>query len=115
MSPSLALPGSALDPKSFHVLAALAEAPSHGYAIRQQVEELTAGAVRLWPASLYGTLADLANRGWIAETDSPVGADDDPRRRTYRITAAGRDALAAEAARLEALAELARRRLAESR
>jgi len=101
-----------LDTKSMHMLVALAGGPRHGYAIRQEVEARTEGAVRLWPATLYGTLAELVERGLIEETESPGGPDDDPRRRYYALTAAGRSALAEEAARLEGLAQLARTRLA---
>lgn len=43
---------------------------------------------------------------------SPIGDDDDPRRRYYALTREGRQALADEAAHLEALAGLARERLA---
>ncbi|MEJ2216723.1 MAG: PadR family transcriptional regulator [Gemmatimonadota bacterium] len=101
-----------LDPKSFQMLVTLAGGPRHGYAIRQEVEARTEGAVRLWPATLYGTLAELVDRGLIEETESPGGPDDDARRRYYALTAAGRKLVAAEAARLEELARLARRRLA---
>lgn len=101
-----------LDPKSFHILVALARGASHGYAIRQEVEARTDGEVRLWPATLYGTLAELARLGLIEETASPGGPDDDPRRRYYAITMLGRQVLAAEAQRLESLARLARARLA---
>ena len=101
-----------MDAKSFEILAALAAEPSHGYAIRREVETRTDGAVRLWPATLYGTLAELAERGWIREVPSPRGEEDDPRRRYYALTSEGRRALADEAERLEELAGLARRRLA---
>lgn len=101
-----------MDAKSFQILAALAAEPSHGYAIRQEVENRTDGEIRLWPATLYGTLAELDERGWIAEVPSPVGEGDDPRRRYYALTREGRRALADEAERLEELAGLARERLA---
>jgi DNA-binding PadR family transcriptional regulator len=101
-----------MDSKAFHILVALAGAPKHGYAIRQEVEERTDGAVRLWPATLYGLLSELASEGWIEETESPSGAEDDARRRYYRMTPEGRTVLGAEAKRLEALAELARSELA---
>jgi DNA-binding PadR family transcriptional regulator len=100
-----------LDPKALHVLVALAAGPSHGYAIRQEVEARTDGALRLWPASLYGTLAELAERGLIEEARPPRGRDDDPRRRYYALTRDGRQRLAGEAARLASLARLARSRL----
>lgn len=100
-----------MDPKAFHILVALAAAPKHGYAIRQEVESRTEGAVRLWPASLYGTLSELTGSGLIEETASPGGPDDDPRRKYYAVTARGRKVLAAEASRLEELARLARTNL----
>lgn len=101
-----------LDRKAVEILISLAAEPRHGYAIRQEVEARTDGTVRLWPATLYGTLAGLAEGGLIEETEGPGGADDDPRRRYYQLTAAGRSALAREATRLDELARLARSRLA---
>jgi DNA-binding PadR family transcriptional regulator len=98
-----------LDAKAFHILVAVAAGPSHGYAIRQEVEARTDGVVRLWPATLYGQLAALAADGLIQESPAPAG--DDPRRRYYTITPAGRRLLSAEAARLDSLARLARARL----
>jgi len=96
------------DDKAFHILVALAREPLHGYAIRQDVEGRTDGQVRLWPATLYGLLAELTEQGLIEETDRTVGPDDDPRRRYYRLTRQGRRFLAAEASRMEGLARLAR-------
>lgn len=100
-----------MDPKSFHILVALAPTPKHGYAIRREVEERTEGTVRLWPATLYGLLAELSRRGLIEETPNPGGPDDDPRRRYFGLTPEGRRVLSEEAARLEELAGLARARL----
>ena len=100
--------GPGLDPKGLHMMIALARRPMHGYAIRQEVERRTGGGIRLWPATLYGLLSQLTEQGLIEETASPGGVEDDPRRRYYALTAAGRRMLAAEAARLERLARLAR-------
>lgn len=97
--------------KGFHILVALAARPLHGYAIRQEVETRTEGEVRLWPTTLYGLLAELTKRGLIEETDYDAGPDDDPRRRYYALTTNGRRFVAAEAARLESLARLARNNL----
>lgn len=109
MRPTDEPPGSALlDPKGLHLMIALARRPMHGYAIRQEVERRTEGEIRLWPATLYGLLSELSDEGLIEETKSPAGEGDDPRRRYYAITAEGRHVLAAEAARLEKLARLAR-------
>ncbi len=104
-------PDEVLDEKSFHMMVALAPGPMHGYAIRQEVEKRTEGAVRLWPATLYGLLSELAERHLIEPAESPGGPDDDPRRRYYALTAVGRRALVAEATRLEGLARLARLKL----
>lgn len=101
-----------LSTKAFHILVVLAGRPLHGYAIRQEVEERTAGAIRLWPATLYGALAELTGRGLISEMSPPADESADARgRRWYALTPEGRRALAAEASRLEELAQLARRRL----
>lgn len=105
-------PSDTMDPKAFHILLVLAGRPLHGYAIRQEVEERTEGTVRLWPATLYGTLAELTRRRLIEETAGPSDEPDDARgRRWYALTHAGRRALSAEAERLETLARLARARL----
>lgn len=97
-----------MDAKSFHILVSLAPTPMHGYAIRQEVESRTGGTVRLWPATLYGMLSELAESGLIEETPSPEGEGDDPRRKYYALTASGRTVLSEEAARLEKLVRLAR-------
>ncbi len=101
-----------MKPKAFHILLVLAGRPLHGYAIRQEVEDRTDGAIRLWPATLYGALADLTEQGLIEETSGPPDEPDDARgRRWYALTGEGRRALSAEAERLEALARLARTNL----
>jgi DNA-binding PadR family transcriptional regulator len=70
-----------LGPKSFHILVALAARPLHGYAIRQEVEERTGGGIRLWPATLYGALAELTEAGLIEETEGPADEPADARGR----------------------------------
>jgi DNA-binding PadR family transcriptional regulator len=98
---------SRLKPSWFHVLLALADGPQHGYAIRGIVEERTEGRVKLWPATLYGSIRQLEEKGLIAETERGA-ADDDPRRRYYRLTPKGRAALSAETDRMAALVKAAR-------
>src|ERR1017187_3805846 len=39
----------------FHILLSLVGKEQHGYGIMQEVLERTNGAVRLWPATLYGS------------------------------------------------------------
>lgn len=92
----------------FHVLLALAEGGAHGYAIRERVEERTGGKVRLWPATLYGTIHRLTDGGLIEPLEGAEDPDDDQRRRYYRLTPFGREVLLAEADRLEQLVREAR-------
>jgi len=106
-----------LKPHWFHVMLSLADKEQHGYGIMQEVLERTGGKVRLWPATLYGTLKRLIDEGLIEESDErPSPELDDARRRYYRLTAFGWRVLAAESARLEDLVRVirAKRRSAES-
>jgi DNA-binding PadR family transcriptional regulator len=88
----------------FHVLLSLADQEQHGYGIMQEVLDRTQGKVRLWPATLYGTLKRLIDQELIEESDDrPAPQFDDARRKYYRLTRLGRRVLAAESARLEEL------------
>jgi DNA-binding PadR family transcriptional regulator len=99
-----------LSPAVFHILLALADGDRHGYAIMRDIDERTDGIVRVGPGMLYGSIKWLLADGFIEEaTRRPRDADDE-RRRYYRLTAAGRRLLRAEAARLEAAVGLARAR-----
>jgi DNA-binding PadR family transcriptional regulator len=93
-----------LKPQRFHVLLSLAAQEKHGYGIMQEVLERTEGKVRLWPATLYGTLKRLIEEELIEESEERPARDlDDARRRYYRLTKLGRRVLAAESERLEDL------------
>jgi DNA-binding PadR family transcriptional regulator len=93
-----------LKPHWFHVLLSLAGEPQHGYGIMQEVLERSGGKIRLWPATLYGTLKRLTDKDLIEEAGPrPAREQDDPRRRYYRLTSLGRRVLAAESERLEEL------------
>ena len=98
----------------FHVLVSLANEDRHGYAIIKDVEERTGGDVRLSTGTLYGIIKRLLADGWIAEARTRR-ADDDERRRYYRLTPTGRDAALAETARLERAASQARAALRSRR
>jgi DNA-binding PadR family transcriptional regulator len=96
-----------LKPKVLHILLALADGPRHGYGVMQEVAARTDGHVRLWPAAMYGTLRELEDLGWIAESDKRPN-DDDERRRYFALTSLGKRLLSAEVRRLEAIVGLAR-------
>src|SRR5690348_1689431 len=93
----------------FHVLLSLADQEQHGYGIMQEVLDRTHGKVRLWPATLYGSLKRLMDEDLIEESGTRPAAElDDARRRYYRLTRLGRRVLAAESARLEELVRVIR-------
>lgn len=86
------------------ILTSLAGGDKHGYALMQDIE--TFAGVRLGPGTLYGALAKLEDDGLIA----PLSSDD--RRRPYKITPAGSQALADRLSESARIARLGLRRLA---
>jgi DNA-binding PadR family transcriptional regulator len=101
-----------IDPQSFlplktqwfHVMLCLAGGEQHGYGIMQEVLNRTTGKVRLWPATLYGSIKRLIEAGLIEESNTrPAPEMDDARRRYYRLTDTGRQVLDAECERLQEL------------
>ena len=93
-----------LKPHWFHVLLSLADDDRHGYGIMREVLDRTGGKVRLWPATLYGTLRKLMEEDLIEESGGrPAPGEDDARRRYYRLTRLGRRVLNSECRRLEDL------------
>jgi DNA-binding PadR family transcriptional regulator len=93
-----------LTPAVFHIALTLSDGDKHGYAIMQDVEHQTGGAVKLGPGTLYGTLKRMLSDGLVAE------AGEEDRRRYYRLTALGRQAARAEAERLAMLVREAQAR-----
>jgi DNA-binding PadR family transcriptional regulator len=88
----------------FHILLSLAGGEQHGYGIMQEVLNRTAGKVRLWPATLYGSIKRLIEVELIEESDErPEPELDDARRRYYRLTVLGKHVLDAECERLQEL------------
>lgn len=93
-----------LKPHWFHIMLSLAAGEQHGYGIMQEVLNRTTGKVRLWPATLYGTLKRLIEAELIEESDErPAPELDDARRRYYRLTSLGQGVLDAESERLQEL------------
>ena len=88
----------------FHIMLSLAGGEQHGYGIMQEVLTRTEGKVRLWPATLYGTIKRLIEAELIEESDErPAPELDDARRRYYRLTPLGKRVLDAECERLQEL------------
>jgi DNA-binding PadR family transcriptional regulator len=117
------MPKSRPDPRDFlpltpaiaHILLALADEDRHGYAIMQEIERMTDGAVRMGPGTLYGTLKRMLASGLVEETDERPDAAGDERRRYYRATALGANVLAAETERMAALLGAARSKRVRAR
>jgi DNA-binding PadR family transcriptional regulator len=88
----------------FHIMLSLAAGEQHGYGIMQDVLDRTTGKVRLWPATLYGSLKRLIEADLIEESKKrPAPEEDDARRRYYRLTTLGKRVLDAECDRLQDL------------
>ena len=96
-----------MTPAVVHVLLALAGGERHGYAILKDVQQHGGSRLRFGPGTIYGTLQRLMEAGWVEEAAAP-DADVDQRRRYYRMTRSGREALRVEVDRLGALLDAAR-------
>jgi DNA-binding PadR family transcriptional regulator len=97
---------TALKPAAFHILLALADRDSYGYAMMQAVRTQSAGHVPLQTGSFYRHLGKLIDGGLVAEALAPASADS--RRGTYyRLTAKGKRVLKAEQERLADLLAVA--------
>src|SRR5687767_11620269 len=100
----------------FQILLSLADCDLHGYAIIQDIRDRTEGEVELTASTLYAAIKRLLDAGLIDELDTrPTSAQDDPRRRYYRITSAGLDVARLEIARLERTLKMARQKKLRAR
>ncbi|MEV6932263.1 PadR family transcriptional regulator [Dactylosporangium sp. NPDC051485] len=88
---------TAMREPTFLILTALAPGVLHGYAVIQEVAELSGGRVVLPAGTLYAALERLTAEGLVA----PEGAEivDGRHRRYYCLTDDGARALAADADR----------------
>lgn len=92
-----------LKPVWYYVLLVLGDGRQHGYAIGTAVEELTDQAIRMWPATLYGTIHQLEEHDLLELVNDGPEPGDDPRRRYYELTPLGRRVLVLETERLREL------------
>jgi DNA-binding PadR family transcriptional regulator len=100
-----------LSPQQFQILLSLTDGHRHGYGIIHDIAARTEGTLRLGTGTLYTALARLEALELVQETDRRSRpADDDERRRYYRLTPRGRAVLQAETERLDALVRQARRK-----
>ncbi len=92
---------------SFSILMALSLKPRHGYEIMQQVEDDSLGKIKLGPGSLYTAIKQLVEESLIEEV-----ADEDIRRRYYRLTKKGWTRLNAELEYFDKTIKIAKQRKA---
>jgi DNA-binding PadR family transcriptional regulator len=93
--------GKSLPAASLHIVLALLDGELHGYGLMSRVAELSDGAVRMGPGTLYGTLNRLVADGLIVETTDRVDRTENERRRYYELTPTGRTVALAEVDRLQ--------------
>ena len=94
---------------TYHILMAVADDERHGYAIIQEVEARTDGALRLSAGTLYRSIQRMLEQRLLVEVhERPAPELDDERRRYYRITPFGAAVAQAEVRRLAQLLRLAR-------
>lgn len=104
---------SPLKPNDYHILLCLARGTQHGYAIAREIREETDGHILLEAGNLHRTLQKLVRQQLVEPSDGEEnggseaggggGGGGDARRKYYQITQAGRQALAADTARMRAL------------
>lgn len=96
----------------FLVLAALQDAPLHGYGIVRRIGELSDGQLSLRAGDVYRVLHRMHRAGLLEPDDRrPVDEGNGRQRTYYRITESGRRAAAEEA---QMLASVAARVLADA-
>ena len=85
---------------TFYIMLSLVE-PSHGYAIMQNVEQLSHNKVKVAAGTLYGAIENLLKQKMIVEVKS-----EDKRRRVYTLTPEGSELLKLEIKRLKHLVSI---------
>lgn len=92
---------------TFNLLVVLSGEELHGYALVKRLRELE-GYDSLRTGSLYAALARLLDDELIEEAPGPGLPADDDRRRYYRLSEGGRQAVRTEALRRDRLLGIAR-------
>jgi transcriptional regulator len=83
------------------ILRVLSLEPMHGVAVAQRIRQMSIEQLKVGQSALYPALHKLEQNGWI---DAEWATSENNRRaKFYKLTAAGRKALKAEAAQWERL------------
>ena len=90
-----AVAAPALNYGDYHILLVLQPGERHGYAISMEVEQVTEGATKFGPGTLYTSIQRLLKAGLIQESRTrPDPRVNDEPRRYFRLTGAGQRVLA---------------------
>lgn len=87
---------------TFYIMLSLIK-PSHGYAIMQNVEQLSENKVKVAAGTLYGAIENLTKQKLIKSVES-----EDKRRKVYVITDEGKEVLKLEIDRMKCLINTAK-------
>ena len=83
------------------ILRVLTLEPMHGWAIAQRIRQMSQDQLKVGQSALYPALHKLEQQAWI--TAEWAQSENNRRAKYYRLTAAGRKALKAEAAQWDRL------------
>ena len=94
------------------ILRALSVGPNHGLGIARRVQQITRGAFKVKPGSLFPALHRLEEQGWL----SAEWGESENRRRAkyYRLTKAGRKHIETETATWDRIAAAMASAIAET-
>jgi DNA-binding PadR family transcriptional regulator len=84
---------------TYYILLTLRD-PLHGYAVMQQVQEMSNGLVEIGPGTLYGAFSNLEKEGLIEMVKH------ENRRKSYLLTTKGKRTLLAQIQRLQIMTQL---------
>ncbi len=97
-----------LTPIAFEILLSLSRGSLHGYGIKLDIEERTAGEVSLGSGTLYQAIQRLERSGLISEATVDDAGRDARRGRSYQLEPAGHAIVKNELRRLNRVIEYAR-------
>jgi DNA-binding PadR family transcriptional regulator len=95
----------------FLILASLADQPRHGYALMQDIEQMSNERVILSTGTLYGALRRLLADGWIERFHQK---DQSREKQAYKLSIEGRRQLQLEMSRMKQLMRIAATRLKDA-
>jgi DNA-binding PadR family transcriptional regulator len=94
----------------FEILLSLYQEAMHGYALIRDIRERSEGALELATSTVYAAIGRMCDTGLLRDLGER-GTSGGPPRRFYGVTQLGIEVARLEAARLQRVARVARRRV----